>query len=96
MILPDWKEIEGRIENKEPLTPIEQFIYDDMSPVEEGAFKRLEAAIDYAVDQAKAKMPTLEECQAHVQREMWGSHMLANSTSITELVYNFIVEKLSE
>lgn len=41
------------------------------------------------------KLPTLEECQAHVQREMWGSHMLANSVSITERVYDFICRQLS-
>jgi hypothetical protein len=41
------------------------------------------------------KLPTLAECQAHVQREMWGSHMLANSTSITERVYDFICRQLS-
>ena len=41
------------------------------------------------------KFPTLAECQAHVQREMWSSHMLANSISMTERVYNFIKRQLS-
>ena len=96
MELPTWKEIEDRIENKEPLTPIEQFIYDDMSPVEEGAFERLGQAIDYAVEQAKAKMPTLEECQAEIQAKIWRGGFTCISFTVTEAVYGFIVEKLSE
>jgi hypothetical protein len=41
------------------------------------------------------KLPTLAECQAHVQREIWGSRMLANSVSITESVYN-LLRKMSD
>ncbi len=40
------------------------------------------------------KLPTLAECQAHVQRELWGSHAIASSVTTTELVYDFISRQL--
>jgi hypothetical protein len=96
MIFPTWKEFESRIENNEELTPLEQFIYEDMSLRDVGSFKRLGQAIDYAVEQAKEKMPTLEECQAEIQSQMWRGALACSSFTITEAVYNFIVRKLSE
>ena len=63
------------------------------------AWKRIKTELAEALkpshNKPMPKLPTLVECQAHVQREMWGSHMLANSISITERVYDFICRQLS-
>lgn len=53
MILPTWEEIDEKINNKETLSPIEQFIYDEM-PMETDDptfMKRLNAALDYTISQ---------------------------------------------
>lgn len=41
------------------------------------------------------KLPTLAECQAHVQRQMWTTDFSANSINITKSVYDYICRQLS-
>jgi hypothetical protein len=55
----------------------------------------MESAPSASTNKPMPKLPTLEEVQRYVSREMWGARMLTNSVSITKLAYDYICRQLS-
>jgi len=77
MILPTWEEIDEMVNNKEALTPIEQFIYDEM-PMEADDpdfMNRLNAALDHAASQCCycGSENVIVECGSCKERRVFGT-----------------------